>query len=277
MANTDDRTCSRCGDVAEFLVAGSDETQAPGRLLVYCLRCRAAAGSHLVLALPLVAFDVDPDGVLAALYRTGIVRTLPEAVREVIGVEDGTWSDVARAALRRDGSLECEAPALDVLRAVAPFARSIHAKAMAVHFGAHSPVQQQRLRESITVDLRKCSDVLSPDLVPAAVSTQAANLAEGLNIDLAKQTWQTQTKFDPTRAVFHFEHFHPVGEIRALCLSAESVSEITQIILDRLRVAWITKDEDKRLRELGFSTKRPHPTAAYEAAAITLLPQRGRH
>jgi hypothetical protein len=52
------RACSRCGEPASYLVAGSDETQAPGPLLVYCDRCRSNAAEARDLASLSTAADV---------------------------------------------------------------------------------------------------------------------------------------------------------------------------------------------------------------------------
>jgi hypothetical protein len=82
-------------------------------------------------------------------------------------------------------------------RAASPFARAIYAKVIALRYRTNSPAQHQRLREPITVDLHKCSDVLTPDLVPAAVGQTAASMASALGTDLSRSTWQGQKKFDP--------------------------------------------------------------------------------
>ena len=38
-----------------------------------------------------------------------------------------------------------------------------------------------------------------------------------------------------------------------------------------LWVAWITKEEDQRLREISFASKRAYPLQAYEQAGIQLV------
>lgn len=63
--------------------------------------------------------------------------------------------------------------------------------------------QAARIREAVSVSLRKLCDVLVPDPCPPEVSVAAAERAAGLGVDLATQTWQTQPKFDSGRVLFH--------------------------------------------------------------------------
>lgn len=132
--------------------------------------------------------------------------------------------------------------------------------------------QRARLKESISIDVRKLCDMLIPDARHPQVSVAAAEKAAAIHVDLRQETWHSQTKFDPKRLVFHYEHMNPVGQIVGAIASADSVGEIVQILSDGLRLAWITKDEDAQLTALGYRHKRPDPDAAYAEAGIALLP-----
>lgn len=71
--------------------------------------------------------------------------------------------------------------------------------------------------------------------------------------------------------MFHWEHVVPVKSIRDACETAGSVEAVFKILKTTIRVAWVLKSEDSELTKLGFSYKRPDPTAAYLAAKIELL------
>lgn len=155
---------------------------------------------------------------------------------------------------------------------VRPFAISIAAKAKALETLELGRVQQARFRESMSYDLRKCSDALLPDLRPPLVSQAAASVAAELGVNLRREIWQTQLRFDPGRKVFHFGHLAPLAALRDRCSIAGSVDEVLQIIADQLYVAWITKQEDKQLVQQGFASKRLNPREAYKKAGILLIP-----
>ena len=124
MRSSSARSCSRCGDHASYAVAYGDESQAPGRLLVYCSRCRSNVGAQLFISIPLAVFDRGPDGLLTGLYQEGFTRTTPDGVRDVLGVSDGAWSDVARTLIAANNrTAAAGVPELDVARAASPFDR----------------------------------------------------------------------------------------------------------------------------------------------------------
>lgn len=159
----------------------------------------------------------------------------------------------------------------DVL--VQPFAVGIHALFAARTDGsvALTPYQDARVREAISVLVRKACDVIFPAARMPEVSIAAANAAAELGIDLRTETWHSQTKFDKGRLVFHYEHMQPVGAVVQRLASAATPDEVVEILRNHLRLAWITKAEDKELRRLGYQSTRPDPDAAYAAAGITLL------
>jgi hypothetical protein len=156
-----------------------------------------------------------------------------------------------------------------------PFARGIHDLLAALDdpdldLNAH---QAARLREAVSVSIRKVCDVLVPDARHPEVSVAAAEQAAALGVDLRVQTWQTQPKFDPGRAVFHYEHMQPIVAIRIALGTAASPEDVIETIRRDLRLAWITKAENLRLTSLGYNSVRPDPDAAYAEAGITLMPR----
>lgn len=157
-------------------------------------------------------------------------------------------------------------PLLQTLRdLLLPFGVSVHAKATALRELHLTQMQQARLRESISDDIKKCSNFVVPE-----VSDEARGQALVLGIELHDMCWHDQGKFDANRSTFHFEHVRPVSTLRELCLVAASADATTEILLTNIRVAWILKSEDAKLSALGFRSKRPNPDDAYYAAGIVL-------
>lgn len=124
----------------------------------------------------------------------------------------------------------------------------------------------------VSVDIRKLCDISVPAIILPEVSESAANLAAELGVDLRAQTYQAQPKFDLGRSVFHYEHMTPVASVVAAVRNAGTIDEVVGILESGIRVAWITKDENKQLNALGYANHRPDPDAAYKEAGITLLP-----
>lgn len=269
MSGTDVRECVRCGrSPATWLVLGAVRSNAPGRVLTYCDHCREEGAQSLGLALPLHVFDRDPQSILFHLYETGATRTMPDAVADQLGVPRGPWFDLALALI---GTPEEKAAAQTPADVAAPFAASIHAKALLLASGRYTARQTQKIVESAAGDLRKCSDVLAPDPIPYLISERAAEAAAALSVDLKSVGWHAQTRFDPGRVTFHYEHYYPVMPLARECLRTSSFHEVEALLLERVRVAWITKDENTRLTVLGFTSRRPDPPAAYAAAGIRLV------
>ena len=166
----------------------------------------------------------------------------------------------------------------DLLKLLRPFGISVFAKATALRdLGPDlSAAQKSRLRESISDDIKKCSN-----FVPRSVSKGAQERAirlpgAGPEVDLAAQSWHEQHAFDPGREIFHFEHMTPVSAVREACLIAVSADEVAVVLASRIRVAWILKDEDLRLTKNGHRSKRPDPETAYREAGIDLIESEGR-
>ncbi|MEV6012732.1 hypothetical protein AB0M29_38865 [Streptomyces sp. NPDC051976] len=153
-----------------------------------------------------------------------------------------------------------------------PFAQGLFDKSRALKDFDFNKHQRARLRESISVDVRKLCDMLIPDARYPQVSVAASERAAAIGVDLRQETWHSQTRFDRGRAVFHYEHMNPVSQIVKALATADSVAAIVPILSDGLRLAWITKVEDARLTTLGYRYKRPDSGAAYAEAGIVLLP-----
>lgn len=93
------RPCVKCAGDASWLVTGATDRQAPGRLLVYCTRCRRAAQDTLEVAIPLSVLDHDHESLLRALYETGTTAADPALAAEHLRVPLGEWSAVAHDML----------------------------------------------------------------------------------------------------------------------------------------------------------------------------------
>jgi hypothetical protein len=155
------------------------------------------------------------------------------------------------------------------------FARGLLDQARAFSSGELTTFQRSRLGDAISIELRKLGDMAFPAARAPYVSAAASRAAEAMDVDLLQHTWHSQKKMDGYQT-FTYEHLFPVREIRAALGAAESVRDAMTILDDMLWVAWITKDEDRRLRKLGFASVRPDPWGAYEAAGIELLPGTAR-
>ncbi len=145
------------------------------------------------------------------------------------------------------------------------FAESIWVKSRAAREVDLGVRERRRLLESISEDIKKWTDLLPP-----AISVAAQVEAERRAIDLRVMGWHDQYRFDPGRQMFQWEHVLPVGHIRESCLVAGSATDVAHI-LGTARVAWILKEEDRRLTGLGYRSIRPDPETAYSEAGIELL------
>jgi hypothetical protein len=145
------------------------------------------------------------------------------------------------------------------------FARAISCKVSALNDLDLTPPQRARMLESISDDIKKCTNFIKPD-----VSHAAREEAARLGVDLSSKNWHDQHRFDPGRKTFHFEHVLPVNALRELCVRAGSPEAIHALLRTKLRVAWILKREDVELTRLGFRSRRADPEAAYREAGIQL-------
>jgi hypothetical protein len=162
-------------------------------------------------------------------------------------------------------------PAMMSLEVAAiPFARSLLAKRELLDVDGLSTRQRARVMESLSDDLKKFCDVVTPELRAPFVSRAARAAAATLDVDLCQHGWHSQSGFDKGRAVFHVEHVIPVRALRATCLTAASLSDVVNA-LSTVRIAWILKSEDRELTRLGYRTQRDDPERAYREAGIELV------
>lgn len=118
---------------------------------------------------------------------------------------------------------------------------------------------------------RELEDFIEPRI---SVAAQAKASAMELG-DLRRFHWDDQVgkMNDRGRKIFHWEHFVPVSLLkrRLMELSDPTVDAILPI-LSVAEIAWVLKDEDEKLRRLGFGSDRDDPAAAYAAAEIDFEP-----
>lgn len=147
-----------------------------------------------------------------------------------------------------------------------PFAKSISIKCNAIKELRIPTTHRARFLESISDDIKKCTNFIAP-----GVSKTAQEMADQLKIDIRTKNWHDQHKFDKGRSIFHFEHIVPVKSIRDECISANSEKEVHEILVQKLRVVWILKSEDRELTKLGYRSNRPDPEKAYFEAGIEIF------
>ncbi len=128
----------------------------------------------------------------------------------------------------------------------------------------------QRLRESISDDIKKASN-----FHPHKMSKRARQAALALKpqIDLSRETWHEQHRFDPGRERFLVEHRATVSSLRARCLEQGSAEAVLDVLLREIEVVWILREEDEKLNELRYRSKRP--STAYDDAKIEIWNEDG--
>jgi hypothetical protein len=128
-----------------------------------------------------------------------------------------------------------------------------------------TPIEIKTLKETISVEIRKYTDLIKPRM-----SSAANKVAEEMGIMLSSLTWHKQNSVDPGRKIFHLEHLWPVCILRNACLKASTHSDINDI-LQKATVVWILKSEDKVLNENGYRSKRKDPLLAYKTCSINII------
>src|SRR5436309_1856819 len=111
-----------------------------------------------------------------------------------------------------------------------PFAQALLCKRPLAQTSKLSDRQRARVLESMSDDLKKLCDVVTPGLKPPMVSLRARKRAEEAGIDLCRQTWHSQPRFDMGRKVFHLEHIAPIKSLRTIALDAASVDELVDLL-----------------------------------------------
>ncbi len=156
---------------------------------------------------------------------------------------------------------------LSLRELMTPFARAILAKAGALreYLNDLSHSQQRRFLESIGDDIKKATA-----LHPHDMSVAAAEEAARRGVDLTAKTWHDQPRFDPGRKTFIAEHMVPVSALVYACTQQSDIEGVLNVLVNRLRVVWLLRDEDKSLTRLGFRHRRASPEQAYQAAGIRI-------
>ena len=144
------------------------------------------------------------------------------------------------------------------------FSTSIWAKVCLLREAQLSERHTKRVKESISDDIKKCTDCTD-----TRASVAAYEKAHDMKIDLAQMGWHDQPRFDPKRKIFHRDHTITVETIRQQCLDAQSI-ELIRVALESSIVSWILKSEDRRLTANGHRSLRPDWKHAYQQAGITL-------
>jgi hypothetical protein len=94
--------------------------------------------------------------------------------------------------------------------------------------------------------------------------------------NLEDMTWNDQPRFDPGRETFLLEHTYTGDMFRAdideLDDNELTVDRIAGLVRAKYFVAWILREEDNILNELGYRNERPeNPFEAYRQAGIELV------
>ena len=134
---------------------------------------------------------------------------------------------------------------------------------MLVQYSSLSPVMQRYFRDNLDWMIREMP------VGAARASKRAIEAAQALGIStLTGFWWHHQSKFDKGRKVLHWEHIHPISDLRNALLSLDppDIAGIKQILM-RYEIAWITKVEDGLLKRF----KRENPHEEYNRAGIELI------
>lgn len=92
------------------------------------------------------------------------------------------------------------------------------------------------------------------DQKPVQYASQAALAqAKKMNINLKEMNWNNQTKVDPGRKIFHYEHCNPINTLIDAVLKGDM--DVTNILNNNI-VCWILKSENKKLDEAHCKSKR---------------------
>ena len=132
-------------------------------------------------------------------------------------------------------SLTIEDAAREVSTMIAAALRSYHTSS--------DPTLTRYLNEVINFMCRRMEEFVQP-----RISKMARVEAKRLGFDLATLRWRHQSKKDPGRKIFHLDHCFDVRtmRIRLLALTEPTPANV-ECILKLAQVAWILKEEDRKL------------------------------
>ncbi len=111
--------------------------------------------------------------------------------------------------------------------------------------------------------------------VEPEVSVAAAEIANQLGHgDLRSKRYGFQDTNEDNDPIFHWEHVRPVSDMksRLLAMSRPRSLESIEQVLRTTDVAWVLKEEDRKLTEQKYRTQRPEDAwVAYEACGIRIV------
>lgn len=128
-----------------------------------------------------------------------------------------------------------------------------------------SKVDRQHLRRMISVTIRNLTD--HPEF-GTSMSQAAKELADSKSIPLHELTYDKQTRWDPGRQLFAYEHMVPVKSLMYAVIADPSK---TAEVLQSAKIVWVTRTENQKLNDLSFAHNRPDPVNCYEQAGIVVL------
>jgi len=132
-----------------------------------------------------------------------------------------------------------------------------------------NPALQPYLDEVINLMCRRMEVFVKP-----LVSKRARAKAMTLGLELT--TWRQQPKWDKGRKIFHLDPCFPVYMMKKQLLAlADPTPTNVKRTLKFTQVAWILKDEDRKLTCLGYRHSRQDWTRCYDEAKIELEERRG--
>lgn len=123
---------------------------------------------------------------------------------------------------------------------------------------------------TLTHGLRQLECFVAPE-----VSVAAAQMADQLGHGDLRAKWYGFQDTDEDKApIFHWEHVRPVSDMKArlLAISTPRSPEAIEQVLRTADVAWILKEEDRKLTAQKYRTTRPDdPWQAYKACGIRIV------
>tara|TARA_X000001316_G_C922245_1_gene37224 strand:+ start:3716 stop:4180 length:465 start_codon:yes stop_codon:yes gene_type:complete len=98
-------------------------------------------------------------------------------------------------------------------------------------------------------------------------SENALKVAQENNIPLDLD-WYKQSRYDPGRKMLLMEHKNPLEEMWQKLIAEPD--KTTSILDSENIIVWVTREEDNKLTELGYRSKRPDSDKAYQEAGIEI-------
>ena len=149
------------------------------------------------------------------------------------------------------------------------FAKAIVPLAEKINDAATSEREQKVLKQTISDILKKAGDLHPSGCSQAAFDAYIATGAAG---DIRDRTWHQQHSFDPGRHIFIREHCETVRSLRNMCIADTTLDGILCVLVEKIRIVWVLKEEDRLLTQNGHRTQRHNWRAAYNDAGIVVIP-----